>query len=58
MAAALLVFALTYLAIGGSRLPFVVLDRPAASFVGAVAMVVAGALVGLGVLWVERALGL
>lgn len=41
--AALLIFAITYLLILGQPLPFVRLGRPAAAFVGAVAMVVAGA---------------
>lgn len=41
--AALIIFAITYLLILGQPLPFVRLGRPAAAFVGAVAMVVAGA---------------
>ena len=42
--AGLLIFALTYLLIAVQRLPFVHLNRPAASLVGAVAMVVFGVL--------------
>lgn len=41
--AALLIFAITYLLILGQPLPFVRLGRTSAAFVGAVAMVVAGA---------------
>lgn len=44
MIAGLAIFAATYLLIAVQRLPFVHLNRPAASLVGAVAMVVAGVL--------------
>jgi Na+/H+ antiporter NhaD/arsenite permease-like protein len=44
MTAGLLIFALTYLFIAVQRLPFIHLNRPAASLLGAVAMVVAGVL--------------
>src|SRR5262245_8609688 len=44
MAPGLIIFALTYLLIAIQRLPFVHLNRPAASLVGAVAMVVCGVL--------------
>ena len=44
MTAGLLIFALTYLLIAVQRLPFVHLNRPAASLLGAVAMVVCGVL--------------
>src|SRR5207245_3095790 len=44
MTVGLLIFALTYLLIAVQRLPFVHLNRPAASLVGAVAMVVFGVL--------------
>src|SRR6266487_3998051 len=44
MTAGLLIFALTYVLIAVQRLPFVHLNRPAASLVGAVAMVVFGVL--------------
>jgi Na+/H+ antiporter NhaD/arsenite permease-like protein len=40
----LVIFAVTYLAIAVQRLPFVHVNRPAASLVGAVAMVVSGVL--------------
>ncbi|AKU90704.1 SLC13 family permease [Vulgatibacter incomptus] len=43
MTAALIVFAITYLFILGQPLPFIRLERPAAALVGAVAMVVVGA---------------
>jgi Na+/H+ antiporter NhaD/arsenite permease-like protein len=42
MTAGLLIFAITYLLIAVQRLPFVHLNRPAASLLGAVAMVVFG----------------
>jgi Na+/H+ antiporter NhaD/arsenite permease-like protein len=41
---ALLIFAVTYLAIAGQRLPYVNVDRPAGALLGAVAMVVFGVL--------------
>src|SRR5256886_14602150 len=44
MTTALLIFTLTYFLIAVQRLPFVHLNRPAASLVGAVAMVVFGVL--------------
>ena len=44
MAAAVVIFILTYLVIAGGRLPFVKIDRPGAALCGAIAMVVAGAL--------------
>src|SRR5947208_14667864 len=44
MTTALLIFTLTYVFIAVQRLPFVHLNRPAASLVGAVAMVVFGVL--------------
>jgi len=44
MTTGLIIFALTYLLIAVQRLPFVHLNRPAASLVGAVAMVVFGVL--------------
>src|SRR5439155_856116 len=44
LTAGLVIFALTYLLIAVQRLPFVHLNRPAASLVGAVAMVVFGVL--------------
>lgn len=44
MTAGLIIFAATYLLIAVQRLPFVHLDRPAASLLGAVAMVVCGVL--------------
>jgi Na+/H+ antiporter NhaD/arsenite permease-like protein len=44
MIAGLVIFAVTYVLIAVQRLPFVHLNRPAASLVGAVAMVVAGVL--------------
>ncbi len=44
MIAGLAIFAATYILIAVQRLPFVHLNRPAASLVGAVAMVVAGVL--------------
>jgi Na+/H+ antiporter NhaD/arsenite permease-like protein len=44
MTTGLLIFALTYLLIAVQRLPFVHLNRPAASLLGAVAMVVFGVL--------------
>lgn len=44
MTAGLVIFALTYLLIAVQRLPFVHLNRPAASLLGAVAMVVFGVL--------------
>lgn len=44
MTTALLIFALTYLAVAGQRLPYVLVDRPAASLCGAVAMVAFGVL--------------
>ena len=44
MTTRLIIFALTYLLIAVQRLPFVHLNRPAASLVGAVAMVVFGVL--------------
>ena len=44
MIAGLVIFAATYLLIAVQRLPFIHLNRPAASLVGAVAMVVAGVL--------------
>ncbi len=44
MTAALVIFALTYLAIAVGWLPFLRLDRPAAALCGAVAMVAAGVL--------------
>src|SRR5881394_191454 len=44
MTTGLLIFALTYLLIAVQRLPFVYLNRPAASLLGAVAMVVCGVL--------------
>src|SRR5207253_6461430 len=44
MTTGLLIFGLTYLLIAVQRLPFVHLNRPAASLVGAVAMVVFGVL--------------
>jgi len=42
--AALAIFALTYLAVAGGRLPWLSLDRPAAALLGAVLMGAAGAL--------------
>ena len=42
--AALVIFALTYLAVAGGRLPWLSLDRPAAALLGAVLMVAAGVL--------------
>jgi Na+/H+ antiporter NhaD/arsenite permease-like protein len=44
MATALTIFAITYLAVAGQRLPYVLVDRPAASLCGATAMVVFGVL--------------
>ena len=44
MTAGLVIFAVTYLLIAVQRLPFVHLNRPAASLLGAVAMVVCGVL--------------
>ena len=44
MTAGLIIFAATYVLIAVQRLPFVRLNRPAASLLGAVAMVVAGVL--------------
>lgn len=44
MTAALVIFALTYAAVAGQRLPFVLVDRPAAALCGAVAMVATGVL--------------
>ena len=44
MAAALAIFALTYLAVAAGRLPFLSVDRPAAALLGAVLMVAAGVL--------------
>jgi Na+/H+ antiporter NhaD/arsenite permease-like protein len=44
MTAALVVFALTYVAIAAGRVPFLSLDRPAAALLGAVLMVAAGVL--------------
>ncbi|HEY6060556.1 MAG TPA: anion transporter [Gemmatimonadales bacterium] len=44
MIAGLVIFAATYLLIAVQRLPFIHLNRPAASLLGAVAMVVAGVL--------------
>ena len=44
MTLALAIFAVTYVAIAGLRLPFVFLDRPAAALCGAVAMVGGGVL--------------
>lgn len=44
MIAGLVIFAATYVLIAVQRLPFIHLNRPAASLVGAVAMVVAGVL--------------
>src|SRR5919201_2644072 len=44
MAAALVVFALTYVAVAAGRVPFLSLDRPAAALLGAILMVAAGAL--------------
>ncbi len=44
MATALSIFAVTYLAVAGQRLPYVLVDRPAAALCGAVAMVVFGIL--------------
>jgi Na+/H+ antiporter NhaD/arsenite permease-like protein len=44
MATAIAIFAITYLAVAGQRLPYVLVDRPAASLCGAVAMVVFGVL--------------
>src|ERR671937_3002539 len=44
MTAALLVFALTYVAVAAGRVPFLSLDRPAAALLGAVLMVAAGVL--------------
>ncbi|HEU5261002.1 MAG TPA: hypothetical protein VFU41_06195 [Gemmatimonadales bacterium] len=44
MTTGLIIFGLTYLLIAVQRLPFVHLNRPAASLVGAVAMVVFGVL--------------
>ena len=44
MTAGLVIFAVTYFLIAVQRLPFVHLNRPAASLLGAVAMVVAGVL--------------
>ncbi|PYO69695.1 MAG: anion transporter, partial [Gemmatimonadetes bacterium] len=44
MTAGLVIFAVTYLLIAVQRLPFVHLNRPAASLLGAVAMVVGGVL--------------
>lgn len=51
MTTAIVIFALTYVAIAGARIPFVRLDRPAAALCGAIAMV------AFGVLDVETALG-
>jgi len=42
--AAIVIFALTYLAIAAGRLPFLSVDRPAAALLGAAAMVAAGVL--------------
>ena len=42
MTAAAVVFALSYLVIAGTRVPFVKLDRPAGAMLGAVAMVLLG----------------
>ena len=44
MTSALLVFAVTYVAIAAGRLPYLSLDRPAAALLGAVLMVAAGVL--------------
>ncbi len=44
MTAAIAVFAVTYLAIAGGRLPWLSLDRPAAALLGAVLMVALGVL--------------
>jgi Na+/H+ antiporter NhaD/arsenite permease-like protein len=44
MAAALLVFTLTYLAIAAGRVPWLSIDRPAAALLGAVMMVATGVL--------------
>lgn len=44
VAAALAIFALTYLAVAAGRLPFLSVDRPAAALLGAVLMVAAGVL--------------
>jgi Na+/H+ antiporter NhaD/arsenite permease-like protein len=44
MTAALVVFALTYVAIAAGRVPFLSLDRPAAALLGAVLMVALGVL--------------
>jgi len=44
MTSALLVFALTYLAVAAGRVPFLSLDRPAAALLGAVLMVAVGVL--------------
>ncbi len=44
MTAGLIIFAATYVLIAVQRLPFVHLNRPAASLLGAVAMVVSGVL--------------
>jgi Na+/H+ antiporter NhaD/arsenite permease-like protein len=44
VSAAIVIFALTYLAIAGAPLPFVKIDRPGAALCGAIAMVAFGAL--------------
>ena len=44
VAAALVIFALTYLAVAAGRLPFLSVDRPAAALLGAVLMVATGVL--------------
>jgi Na+/H+ antiporter NhaD/arsenite permease-like protein len=44
MTAAVVIFALTYVAIAGGRFPLLSVDRPAAAFLGAVVMVAAGVL--------------
>jgi Na+/H+ antiporter NhaD/arsenite permease-like protein len=44
VSAALLIFALTYVAIAAGRIPFLSLDRPSAALLGAVLMVAAGVL--------------
>ncbi len=44
VAAALAIFALTYVAVAVGRVPFLSVDRPAAALLGAVLMVAAGVL--------------
>ena len=48
MTAALVVFAITYLAVAAGRVPFLSLDRPAAALLGAVLMVALGILTPAG----------